>query len=621
MRTFFFDRSLADNHPTTDAEIEGRLRTIENSGMTCLGVLHNVFNVDFNKHVVAYAGPRCQIYEFGNEPDGNGISIEDYLHQWNKTIPLLRHINPNAKFIGPVDGPASSDFLKAFLIGVKASGILPDAVSFHWYPCDQDTELACLSKASSVGQEALGVRSLVQEVLGKDLPVGITEWNFDPGNPPPSYGNNADFITQFTTSALNSMIQAGVTFACQFDAASYSGYGGLDMFNTDTNQPKPQYLAIKTLIATYRTSSASSGGHTPMTGNPTAEGPSGPLISRGKPVSCSANDDGPGGPQAIVDGHYGNWAFWHATQSSLPSWCAIHLGAGPTRVLLAWDSGFVFDYINDYGPDPQDYTIAVSPDSTNGENGTWRTVVTVAGSHTRNREHLIPFSGQSWVKMTVTKVQPRSTNHDFAVHEIDVYDVSTSANLNDTFFFIGASTTATAFNRFDENQPSFAVDAHAAFPRRFPAMLDGGVGGWDSHEMTQHIDDLLSLNPDMHYWLIGLGTNDALEQVSPEGFTANMQVIISKIKQAGHLPVISRLAYANLPGNKGIGLNREIQSLNTAIDQLTTANGLISGPDFYNLFRIHANTYFVSDGIHPDPAGAIAMNLAWFQALRPHVFV
>src|SRR5947209_1180051 len=79
MRTFFFDKSLADHHSTTDAEIEQRLKTIENSGMTCLGVLYNIFDVNFGKHVVTYAGPRCEIYEFGNEPDYNGISIEAYL--------------------------------------------------------------------------------------------------------------------------------------------------------------------------------------------------------------------------------------------------------------------------------------------------------------------------------------------------------------------------------------------------------------------------------------------------------------------------------------------------------------------------------------------------------------
>ncbi len=78
--------------------------------------------------------------------------------------------------------------------------------------------------------------------------------NFDPNNPPPAYGDNAQFMTKFTTIALQSMIQAGVAFACQFDAASYAGYGHLDMFNVATNAPKPQYYAITSIIKKYNPS-------------------------------------------------------------------------------------------------------------------------------------------------------------------------------------------------------------------------------------------------------------------------------------------------------------------------------------------------------------------------------
>jgi hypothetical protein len=251
MRTFFFDESQADGHVTTDSEIEIRLKTIENMGMTCLGVLSNIFNVHFNEHVVAFAGNRCRLYEFGNEPDDNGISKTIYVRQWNTVIPLLRRINPQAKFIGPVVA-YTPDYMQGFLTGVKASNILPDAISLHWYGCRQLPEDQCLAQASIVGGVVSEVHQLMQKIMGKDLPVGVTAWNFDPGNPPPSYGAEKNFITQFTTRALESMIQARVAFACQFDAASYSGYGHLDMFDIHTNRPKPQYYAIAKLIAKYR---------------------------------------------------------------------------------------------------------------------------------------------------------------------------------------------------------------------------------------------------------------------------------------------------------------------------------------------------------------------------------
>jgi hypothetical protein len=248
LRSFFPDDA-------SDAVIEQRIRTIENIGAQCLGVITNIFNVAFDTHLVRYLGHRCLMYEFGNESDYSNISIASYLKQWNTLVPALRRINPAARFIGPVtyNDQGIDGYMRAFLKGVKKSGVLPDAVSFHWYPCSYDPEKRCLAKASSYGKVAQGVYAMVQSILGRALPVGISEWNFDGNNPPPAYGDDAAFITKFTIDALRSMAQAGVAFACQFDAASYAGWGHLDMFQVDTAQPKPQFYVLKGLIQHYRT--------------------------------------------------------------------------------------------------------------------------------------------------------------------------------------------------------------------------------------------------------------------------------------------------------------------------------------------------------------------------------
>lgn len=251
MRTFFFDKSLLDGHPTADAEIEQRLKTVENSGMNCLGVLESVYDPAFVKHVVAYAGNRCDLYEFGNEPDNSSqLNMQEYIQDWNSLVPQLRKINPHAKFIGP----AVADYTQVlvFLDNVKASGVLPDAISFHWYPCvGSDTASSCLAKTSTFEQVTTQVKEWVQNILGQNLPVGITEWNYNADNPPASYGQDPMFITQFSISALDSMIRSGLDFANQFDAASGAGSGGLDMFDFTTGQPKPQYYAIKGLVDRY----------------------------------------------------------------------------------------------------------------------------------------------------------------------------------------------------------------------------------------------------------------------------------------------------------------------------------------------------------------------------------
>lgn len=262
MRTFFLDRSLLDGHPTTDAEIEGRLKAIENAGMICLGVLEPIFDSAFVKHVVSYAGDRCNLYEFGNEPDNSSdLNMQEYMQNWNNLIPQLRKINHNAKFIGPV--VADYNQVQPFLYAVKASRILPDAISFHWYPCvGSDTTSSCLSKTATFAQVTTQVREWVQEILGKNLPVGITEWNYNSDNPPTAYGQDPVFIRQFSISALDSMIQAGLNFANQFDTASGAGSGGLDMFDSHGNQPKPQYFAIKSLIDQYMPGATLSTTHT-----------------------------------------------------------------------------------------------------------------------------------------------------------------------------------------------------------------------------------------------------------------------------------------------------------------------------------------------------------------------
>lgn len=250
MRTFFFDKSLADGHLTTDAEIETRIQTVENSGMTCLGVLPDIYNLAFDKHLLTLLGNRCNIYEFGNEPDYNGIAVQNYIAQWNLLIPQLRKINPLAKFIGGAG--AQLAYTQKFLQGVKASGVIPDAIDIHWYPCWEEGPSTCLPKANSIIQIVLAFRAMIQSTLGFSIPVGVGEWNMDSGSNF-TLGYNDAFMSAFTKAALDAMIQLKVSFANQFEAANYGGYGALDMFHLDKPgfPPKVQYYVMKSIISEY----------------------------------------------------------------------------------------------------------------------------------------------------------------------------------------------------------------------------------------------------------------------------------------------------------------------------------------------------------------------------------
>lgn len=265
MRSFFFAHSLYNGHQTTDAELDQRIRTIQQSGMTCLGVLQDIktdYGIRFAKHVVAYLGSKCNMYEIGNEPDLVGIPVETYLQIWKSLVPQLRALNPKAKFGGPVTYNDQGNtctykqgqtycYMRKFLQGAKASGVLPDFITFHWYPCWNDTRASCLAKAATYATVTQEVKGWVASDLGRKVPVGITEWNMDPGSNQ-TLGDDQAFMYQFTQHALSAMIQAKLDFANQFDTQNYGGYGALDMFDiTNKDQPKAQFNAIRDVIMQY----------------------------------------------------------------------------------------------------------------------------------------------------------------------------------------------------------------------------------------------------------------------------------------------------------------------------------------------------------------------------------
>lgn len=251
IRSFFFDIDLATHQPVGDAQIETRIKTIENVSAQCLGVIFNIHNAAFAKHLVTYLGKRCNMYEFGNEPDLNNISVQDYLTQWNSLIPQLRAINPSARFMGPVTWYDDQNYIQSFLAGAKASKVLPDAVTFHHYGCWNETKEQCIAEGNRYAQVVNEVRGWVTSALGHNLPLGITEWNYDPGSGV-SWGKDAAFMKAFTTNALNAMISAHLDFANEFDVQSYSNYGDLDMFDIyHGDAPKAQFTTLKNLIAQY----------------------------------------------------------------------------------------------------------------------------------------------------------------------------------------------------------------------------------------------------------------------------------------------------------------------------------------------------------------------------------
>jgi lysophospholipase L1-like esterase len=316
------------------------------------------------------------------------------------------------------------------------------------------------------------------------------------------------------------------------------------------------------------------------------------------------------GLSAVVSGTYCSPA-WSAT--TFPATLAIPAGPVSGDLLLEWNSSATGDYVTAPGTPtygiPAAYTIATSADSTDGHNGTWRDVASVTGNTARTREHRIAFAGARWVRMTVTSAVPGPLGNILNIDQVDLHDASNGTD--DSVFFLGDSITVEAFTRCPANQPSFAALVHRAAPGRFPAMIDGGVGGVNIGYGASVIQDWLALNPDFQIWAIGYGTNDAWQKVPPSTFEANLQAMVDRIKAAGRTPVIARIPFASQGPD-----DADVQALNQVIDLVTARNGLLPGPDLYAWFKAHPDE-LGSDGVHPSTAGTLSINRLWYEALRP----
>ena len=250
----------------SDADIQQRIATIQNSGMQCMMMLGSTGDLTWMEHVVSMLGSNCNIYEFGNEPDNsnNGTNIAQTTKRWIADIPLLRAINPHAVFGGPaVQYAESSDGTQGsypsdiayFLAKTAEADVRADFISYHDYPCEKATSTSqCLSVTPGDFKYNYDlVISWENQYYGSAVPTGVSEYNFDPGTGNLyAWGDDKPFMKEWTDEALNALVKVGAAFANQFTSLNYSGYGYLDMFNDSAPYlPKAQYHAMAAFIAKY----------------------------------------------------------------------------------------------------------------------------------------------------------------------------------------------------------------------------------------------------------------------------------------------------------------------------------------------------------------------------------
>ena len=263
IRTWLFQTDLVTGLSVTDAYQQRKAQAALATGAKLLCELPTANSMSYDEHLVTLFRNECSYYEFMNEPDNEQVAIEAYVAAWASEVPRLRAIDPNAQFGGPAAaGPQFSQcaytttetvcYMQKVLQGMARSGVLPDFVTFHWYPCYRDTAAACMARVETFGQQVTLVRGWLTQYFGAAgtrVPVGVTEWNVDPSAPMPSYTRDPCWMERFTATAFQSMARAGASFAAQFDLANYGGYGSDDMVDVlKDGVAKPQYAALLDMV-------------------------------------------------------------------------------------------------------------------------------------------------------------------------------------------------------------------------------------------------------------------------------------------------------------------------------------------------------------------------------------
>jgi hypothetical protein len=191
------------------------------------------------------------MFEIGNEPDfGRGFSSGLYASTWAQFVNALRAVRPDAKYIGPVSCHGANGML-SFLKEIVANHYpIPDAISWHWYPCGSGWDSCPRSVVNEILSDAQTVRDDLQQTIGHQLPIGISEWSADPRDTN-NMARTEPQMSNFVTACLDAMVQAKLDFAAEFDAQSDAAHGGLDMFD-GSNTPRPYFAAYAAAIARFR---------------------------------------------------------------------------------------------------------------------------------------------------------------------------------------------------------------------------------------------------------------------------------------------------------------------------------------------------------------------------------
>lgn len=317
-------------------------------------------------------------------------------------------------------------------------------------------------------------------------------------------------------------------------------------------------------------------------------------------------------PEVYTDGHL------DFNQVASASDFALNVGEGPTKLFITWETRGDEAWVGDQyvhaascqhnpmkGSSLENFKVMTSANSTNGVDGDWETVAEVGESGAMSRGLAIDFAGKSWFRIVA---ESPVTN----LEEVGAYDMSKGGN--DTWFFMGTSISQMGIKQIEVDS-NFAQLVHARYSDYYPVMLRGGIGCVTSSGVVDGLKYYGEYVGNVTYWAIEMGTNDAWGGTNDKVpfFKKNMQEIIDTAKAHNVIPVIARM----IATNPDVAKWQVHEDFLKAIDELTEANNLPKGPDFFDYFSKHPEELSTSDGVHPAEKGAASMHRLWAEAMAP----
>ena len=196
-------------------------------------------------------------WSIGNEPSiytqlgqaDYDYTVDNLNKDWRAIAEAMKEADPTIKLIGPEihqwnDGPettpkdsAGRDWMTEFL---KDNGDLLDVVSVHRYPLHSPTRPVTIQdlreNTRRWAREVEYLRSLVKEILGRDLPIAVTEVNSDPSSAMLQETSPDTFYNAiWYADVLGQLMNADVFMVNQWVLSQRST--GLGLFNGTTIRP------------------------------------------------------------------------------------------------------------------------------------------------------------------------------------------------------------------------------------------------------------------------------------------------------------------------------------------------------------------------------------------------